>query len=89
MYKVHVRAKNPKQVVDHDNEPDIEVDLLTAEAEFRTEPGGNKVALIESIRWKREQRHWSGSTGDRDGSDSGSRQNCRSVIGQFVILHVI
>jgi len=40
MYKVHVRAKNPKQVLDHDNEVDIEVDLLTAEVEFRTEPGG-------------------------------------------------
>ena len=40
MYKVHVRAKNPKRVVEHDNEVDIEVDLLTAEAEFRTEPGG-------------------------------------------------
>ena len=40
MYKVHVRAKNPKQVLEHDNEVDIEVDLLTAEAEFRTEPGG-------------------------------------------------
>ena len=49
MYKVHVRAKNPKQVVDHDNEPDIEVDLLTAEAEFRTEPGGNKVPLVDSL----------------------------------------
>lgn len=40
MYKVHVRAKNPKQMVEHDGDPDIEVDLLTAEAEFRTEPGG-------------------------------------------------
>lgn len=40
MYKVHVRAKNPKRVVEHDKEVDIEVDLLTAEAEFRTEPGG-------------------------------------------------
>ena len=40
MYKVHVRAKNPKQVVEHKSEVDIEVDLLTAEVEFRTEPGG-------------------------------------------------
>ena len=43
MYKVHVRAKNPKRVVEHDNEVDIEVDLLTAEAEFRTEPGGKQL----------------------------------------------
>jgi len=27
-------------VLDRDSEPDIEFDLLTAEAEFRTEPGG-------------------------------------------------
>ena len=82
MYKVHVRAKNPKQVVDHDNEPDIEVDLLTAEAEFRTEPGGNKVALIERVSWKREQRERLGEGGEgRDWSDSGSRQTYRSVIG--------
>lgn len=40
MYKVHVRAKDPKRVLDRDSEPDVEIDLLTAEAEFRTEPGG-------------------------------------------------
>ena len=27
-------------MLDRDSEPDIEFDLLTAEAEFRTEPGG-------------------------------------------------
>lgn len=39
-YKVHIRAKDPKRVSVDDREEDIEVDLLTAEAEFRTEPGG-------------------------------------------------
>ncbi|PFX31720.1 RIMS-binding protein 2 [Stylophora pistillata] len=40
LYKVHIRAKDPKRVSIADREGDIEVDLLTAEAEFRTEPGG-------------------------------------------------
>ena len=42
MYKVHVRAKSGKKVVDEGNELDIVVDFLTAETEFRTEPGGKK-----------------------------------------------
>ena len=40
LYKVHVRSKDPKRVLNRDSVPDIEFDLLTAEAEFRTEPGG-------------------------------------------------
>ena len=40
MYKVHVRAKDPKRVLNPDSEADIEFDFLTVEAEFRTEPGG-------------------------------------------------
>ncbi|XP_068681070.1 peripheral-type benzodiazepine receptor-associated protein 1-like isoform X3 [Montipora foliosa] len=45
MYKVHVRAKSGKKVVDEGNELDIVVDFLTAETEFRTEPGGKKESL--------------------------------------------
>lgn len=46
LYMVHVRAKDPKRVLDRDSEPDIEIDLLTAEAEFRTEPGGELISLF-------------------------------------------
>ena len=39
-YKVYVRAANPKRALNYDDEVDVEVDSLTAGAEFRTEPGG-------------------------------------------------
>ena len=48
MYKVHVRAKDPKRVLNRDSEADIEFDFLTVEAEFRTEPGG-KWASVSKI----------------------------------------
>ena len=49
LYKVHVRAKDPKRVSDGDDEDDIEVDLLTAETEFRTEPGGTLINCSKTL----------------------------------------
>ena len=45
-YNVHVRAKDPKRVSDRDSDVDIEIDLLTAVADFRTEPGGECLHLL-------------------------------------------
>lgn len=45
-YEVHVRTKNPKQVLQHGQEQDVDSDPLASSVVFRTEPGGIRIDVF-------------------------------------------